>query len=148
MARMTKTQHELQVAVADLSSKEQMMRDKVAASADARRARLKVAEKVKAGKREILMAQLAEVSDPLPSYFATFMIQPSILHQHHSDFLTRFLPLSQKKAQKEYESAKLHAQTTRKMVDKAQVVVTLARQEAEHAAGLAAAEKARDAGGR
>jgi len=69
---MTKTQHELQVAVADLSSKEQMMRDKVAASADARRARLKVAEKVKAGKREILMAQLAEVSDPLPSYFATF----------------------------------------------------------------------------
>jgi hypothetical protein len=52
----------------------------------------------------------------------------------------------QKKSQREYETAKQRVQTTRQGADKAQVVVALARQEAEHAAGLAAAEKARVGG--
>ena len=51
--------------------------------------------------------------------------------------------LAERKAHHEYEAATQRAGTTRQEADRAQVVVALARQEAEHAAGLAAAEKAR-----
>jgi hypothetical protein len=84
LARMGRIQGSLQVAVADLETKKQDMRKKVARAEELKRAKARLAEKAKTEKREVLQAQLAEAREPCyPSGCPQMPLEPARLNSSH-----------------------------------------------------------------